>query len=139
MVISSYQVNNVLRVYKGQLRHSRISSNTNGSENRVPIPDKVSISPAAKRKAIVERVTSDIVNRLVQSGPHSTVEKEVLQKLENEYGGHLTIDKKDTTELLFKEIDENGETTNSLSIEDSRFLTQKLEEITKDTISENMF
>ncbi len=36
--------------------------------------------------------------------------------------------------LIFKEIDENGETINSLSIEDSIFLTNKLKEITEETI-----
>lgn len=137
MVISSYQVNNVLRVYKGQLRHSKIANITNNNETRMP--DKVSISPEAKRKAIIERVTSDIVDRLVQNGPHNNVEKEVFKKLESEYGGHLAIGQEDSIGLLFKEIDENGETTNSLSIEDSKFLTQKLEEITKDTVSENLF
>lgn len=137
MVISSYQVNNVLRVYKGQLRHSKIMNITNNNETRMP--DKVSISPEAKRKAIIERVTSDIVDRLVQNGPHNNVEKEVFKKLESEYGGHLAIGQEGSIGLLFKEIDENGETTNSLSIEDSKFLTQKLEEITKDTVSENLF
>lgn len=137
MVISSYQVNNVLRVYKGQLRHSKIMNRANNNETRMP--DKVSISPEAKRKAIIERVTSDIVDRLVQNGPHNNVEKEVFKKLESEYGGYLAIDQEDSTGLLFKEIDENGETTNSLSIEDSKFLTQKLEEIAKDTVSENLF
>ena len=137
MVISSYQVNNVLRVYKSQLRHSKIIDRTNNNETRMP--DKVSISPEAKRKAIIERVASDIVDRLVQNGPHNNIEKEVFKKLESEYGGHLALDQEDSTGLLFKEIDENGETTNSLSIEDSKFLTQKLEEITKDTVSENLF
>jgi len=63
----------------------------------------------------------------------------VFKKLEDEYGAHLTIAKNSPSELIFKTIDENGETINSLSIEDSKFLRYKLEEITKETINKNMF
>ena len=71
-------------------------------------------------------------------GPRDNVEIEVFEKLENEYGGHLAISGEDSDGLIFKEIDENGETINSLSIEDSNFLTNKLKEITKETIDKNM-
>ena len=39
--------------------------------------------------------------------------------------------------LIFKEIDENSESINSLSIEDSKFFTNKLKEITKETAENN--
>jgi len=136
MVISAYQVNNVLRVYGDQLRHNRILSrpkNTNAHS-----PDKINISAEAKRRAVIDKVATTIVDRITQNGPHDNIEKEVFEKLENEYGGHLAIAKKSPTDLIFKEIDENGETVNSLSIEDSKFLSYKLEEITKNTVDENM-
>jgi hypothetical protein len=50
----------------------------------------------------------------------------------------LTITGDNPNGLIFKEIDENGETINSLSIEDSNFLTNKLKEITEETIDKNM-
>ncbi len=62
----------------------------------------------------------------------------MFEKLENEYGKQLTITEDNPNGLIFKEIDENGETINSLSIEDSNFLTNKLKEITKETIDKNM-
>jgi len=136
MLISAYQVNNVLRVYGDQLRQSRISSRPK-NEN-TPLADKINISSAARRKTIIDKITTNIVDRLKQGGPHDNVEKEVFEKLENEYGGHLAINRENSNELIFKEIDENGETINSLSIEDSNFLTNKLEEITKETINNNM-
>ncbi|MBW2642091.1 MAG: hypothetical protein JRC89_01680 [Deltaproteobacteria bacterium] len=136
MLISAYQVNNVLRVYGDQLRQSRISSRPK-NEN-TPLADKINISSAARRKTIIDKITTNIVDRLKQDAPHDNVEKEVFEKLENEYGGHLAINRESSNELIFKEIDENGETINSLSIEDSNFLTNKLEEITKETINNNM-
>jgi ribosomal protein S16 len=98
----------------------------------------ISISAGAKRKAIIDKVASNVIEKIGQYGPHEDIEKEVFQKLEDEYGAQLTISTESPTDLIFKVIDENGETTNSLSIEDSKFLRHKLEEITKDTVNKNM-
>ncbi len=136
MVISAYQVNNVLRVYGDQLRQGRFSSRPKTGGTRSP--DMVSISAGAKRKAVIDKVASNVIERIAQYGPQENVEKEVVQKLENEYGAQLAISGKSPTDLIFKAIDEDGETINSLSIEDSQFLRHKLEEITKETVNKNM-
>lgn len=136
MIISSYQVNNVLRVYGDQLRQSRMSNRPKSGETRSP--DKVSISSEARRKTIIDKITSNVVDRITQHGPYENVEKEVFEKLENEYGGNLAVSKENSNELIFKEINDFGETINSLSIEDSQFLTNKLKEIARQSIDKNM-
>ncbi|UCH00554.1 MAG: hypothetical protein JSU78_00835 [Deltaproteobacteria bacterium] len=136
MVITPYQINNVLRVYGTQLRQNRALNRLKDSNTR--IPDRISISADAKRQAIVGKIASDIVDKISQYGPHDSVEKEVFKKLEDEYGVNLAVTRKNPNDLIFKVIDENGETINSLSIEDSMFLRYKLEEITKDTVNKNM-
>ncbi|MGD8770158.1 MAG: hypothetical protein PVJ20_12930 [Desulfobacterales bacterium] len=136
MVISAYHVNNVLRVYGDQLRQSKISSRLNNTDPSKP--DRISISSNARRKTIIDNITTNIINKITQYGPHDNVEKEVFEKLEDEYGAQLTISGDNPKELVFKEINEHGETINSLSIEDSSFLTNKLKEITQETIDKNM-
>jgi hypothetical protein len=136
MILSAYHVNNVLRVYGDQLRQSKISSRPKNANSAVP--DRISISSNARRKTIIDNITSNIIDKITQFGPQATVEKEVFEKLENEYGGHLTISGDNPNELIFKEINEHGETINSLSIEDSIFLTNKLKQITQETINKNM-
>ena len=136
MVISSYQVNNVLRVYGEQLRQNRTLNSPKDVSTRSP--DRTSISAEAKRKTVVDKIAFDIVDKITQYGPQDNVEKEVFQKLENEYGAQLVVSRRSPTDLIFKVIDKNGETINSLSIEDSEFLRYKLEEITKEAISKNM-
>ena len=136
MLITAYQVNNVLRVYGDQLRQGRVTVRPKNTDPG--LPDKISISTKARRKTIIDNITANIVNKITQHGPYDKVEKEVFEKLENEYGGHLAISGEDSNGLIFKEIDENGETINSLSIEDSNFLTKKLTEITEETIDKNM-
>jgi hypothetical protein len=136
MLISTYQVNNVLRVYGEQLRQNRLSDNEKSGDARSP--DKIDISSEAKRKAIVDKIASDIVDRITQFGPHENVEKEVFKRLEDEYGANLAVAGNGSTDLIFKVIDEDGETMNSLSLEDSKFLRYKLQEITRDTVNRNM-
>lgn len=137
MVITPYQINNVLRVYGTQLRqNNRVSARSKNNDTRSP--DRISISAEAKRKAIVNKITSNIIDKITQYGPHDSVEKEVFKKLEDEYGANLAVTRKSPNDLIFKVIDESGETINSLSIEDSKLIRYKLEEITKETVNKNM-
>ena len=136
MILSAYHVNNVLRVYGDQLRQSKISSRPKNANPA--LPDRISISSNARRKTVIDNITSNIIDKITQFGPQANVEKEVCEKLENEYGKQLSISGDNPNKLIFKEINEHGETINSLSIEDSIFLTNKLKEITDETINKNM-
>jgi len=124
MVISAYQVNNVLRVYGDQLRQSMISNQPESTDTNTP--DRISISAKTRRVTIIDDIISNIIERLTQLGPHDNVEKEVFKKLESEHGKSLAINEDRHNELIFKEINGKGETINSLSIEDSKFLTNIL-------------
>ena len=124
MVISAYQVNNVLRVYGDQLRQSMISNQPEGTDTNTP--DRISISAKTRRKTIIDDITSNIIERITQFGSHDNVEKEVFKKLESEHGKPLAINEDRHNKLIFKEIDGKGETINSLSIQDSKFLTNIL-------------
>lgn len=136
MFITTYLINNVLRVYGNLLCKGKVAVRQKNTDDG--LSDKISVSTKDKRKTIVDNITTNIVDKIIQYGPHDKVEKEVFEKLENEYGGHLAISGEDSDGLIFKEIDENGETINSLSIEDSNLLTKKLMEITEETIDKNM-
>jgi hypothetical protein len=136
MVISSYQVNNVLRVYGDQLRQGRAARKT--SDTSHSSEDRLEISAGAKRKALIDRIASKIVERILQDGPHDEVEKEVFKKLQDEYGAPLTVSPEEAKGFVFRVIDGKGDALHSLSIEDSDFLTQKLKEITKETVDKNM-
>jgi hypothetical protein len=128
MVISAYQINNVLRVYGEQLRRGRISNRQRSTDTNSP--DKITISASARRETIIDDITSNIVERITHFEPHENVESEYGKPLPNNEGRQK--------EFIFKEIDENGETINSFSLEDSKFLTNKLKEITKETVEKNM-
>ena len=132
MVLSVYKVNNVLRVYKDQLRQGRSLQRRDG--NARPQPDKISISGEAKRKIIADRIAADIASRIAQNGPKDNLEKEVFQKLEDAYGSQLEVSGKGTKDLIFTSIDDNGETIKSISVEDSEILAYKLHDIARETV-----
>jgi hypothetical protein len=139
MHISTYQVNNVLRAYGKQLSLSK-----RGARNKNVMPpnrsDSITISAEARRKAIIEKVTTDIVERIVRFGPQDVTEQEAFRELEDEYGNNLVLEEDKGPELVFKVIDKDkGEETRTLSIEDSKVLRDRLEEITKTKVDANMF
>ena len=124
MVISEHHINNVLRVYGDQLRQRMIPSRPEDTDTSEA--EKIGISAKSRRETILDDITDNIIERITQSVPHSNVEKEVFKKLRSEHENPLVINEDRYNKLIFKEIDENGETINSLSIKNSRFLSNKL-------------
>ena len=122
--ITAYQINNVLRVYGEQLRRGRISNRKRSTDPNSP--DKISISAGARRESIVDDITSNIIESITQSELNDNVKDTAFKALESEHGKSLNINDSRHNELTFKEIEGNGETINSISIEDSKFLTNKL-------------
>jgi len=124
MVISEHHINNVLRVYGDQLRQSMISSRPEDTDTSEP--EKIGISAKSRRETILDDITANIIERITQFVPLDNVEKEIFKKFEWKHGNLETINDDRHNKLIFKEIDENGETINSLSIKNSRFLSNKL-------------
>jgi hypothetical protein len=128
MPISPHQVNNVLRVYGDQLCQTRISkqpADAGAGEHQ-----KIGISAKTRREAIIDGIASNIIKRITQSGFHDKAAPAACENLENEQGNPASFPKDRPGKIIFKEIDGNAETINSLSLEDSKFLTHKLSIIT---------
>jgi hypothetical protein len=118
--ITAYQINNVLRVYGDQLRKGMIS---NWHKDADPdSPDKISISAKVRRESIADDITSNIIERITQPKLNDNVENTVFKEFDSEHGESLNINESPHNELTLKEIDGNGETINSIAIEDFKFL-----------------
>ncbi len=131
MPISPHQVNNVLRVYGDQLRQTRITKQPAGVDTDEP--QRIGISAKTRREAIIDGIAANIIKRITQSESHNKTAAAVFGNLENEHEKPATIRKDRPRRLIFKEIDGNAETVNSLSLKDSKLLTQKLSIITQKT------
>ena len=139
MTISTYQIQNVLRVYGKQLRQGKTL------KRQLPLTespqDKIDISTDGKRSAIIKKLASEVVDKIAHSGPSNDIEANTLKELEEEYGSNLSVARDESTnKLVFKVIDkQKNETIEIVSSEDSNFLKQRLEEIAKNKIDDNMF
>ena len=130
MAISTYHIHNVLRTYSRQLSKSRRRRRKEGDARRRGA-DWISICARARRKAVIDKVTSDIVNRIIRKSPRNDTQREISRQVEDQ-GGNGSSMKKEDSELSFKLINkEKGEVIRTIFIEGSKFLKDKLEESRK--------
>jgi hypothetical protein len=63
MFVSSYQIHNVLNVYSKQLSQDK-SVQKEKAEVKKPLSDQINLSAEGKRRATIERVAEDILNKI---------------------------------------------------------------------------
>lgn len=144
MAITSFQVQNMLRTYAKQLsRGQRLARQR--AQSRPQPGDQVNISIEARRKQVINKITSEIVSNIGYRLPGlasgwSEVEQRALQELSREYGKPLDISQDEVSgQLMFRVVDPNsGELVQELSKEKSAELQERLYAITQDIIDKNM-
>lgn len=116
MYIQSYQIHNVLEVYRKQL--SRISG-----QNAPPLPsgssvrDRVEFSGNGQRQALIDQVATEIVDHIAQNGPQNRFEETLLRNMDRPRGKELIRSAAGDFEFTYMTIDENDQKTiNSLPI-----------------------
>jgi hypothetical protein len=131
MPVTTHHIHNVLRTYSKQLSEGRSLPNHGGDMGRPDPPDHVMISVQARRKAIVEKVTSDIVHKIIHDGALARRAERILRPLGNR-PEKKPEDGNNDSRLVFKVIDKDKSVVKkTMTIEDSKFLKDELEEISK--------
>lgn len=145
MAITSYQVQNILRTYAKQLSRGQRLARSRAA--REPAPnDQVNISIEARRKQVIEKITSEIVANLGSRIPGASgqglggVEEQALAQLSQEYGKSLDLRTDESSgRLLFVVVDEQtGDRIEDLNQEESARLQDRLYAITQEIIDQNM-
>ena len=137
MLVSSYQIHNVLNVYSKQLSQDRNARKLKPDNEKQP-PDQINLSTEGKRKAIIERVAQDILNKISRYGTRKKT-KIPEQDLPREDEKNVPdSDNKQETGFVFNVIDElNKKTTTALSVKDTKFLIDRLEQLAKDAVEKD--
>ena len=132
MQIPSYQIQNVLKVYSKQLSQGKIlSKNKFANTDKISV-DSVTISPEGKRQAIIDKVALDIVNRIITEGPKKKTEEKVFRPIEKELGKKINFTK-EKNQFTYTKIDANNKKTiHTLSVEDSKFIVQRMTELARE-------
>ena len=144
MTITSFQVQNILRTYARQLsRGQRLARNRAASQT--PANDQVNISIEARRKQVIEKITSEIVTSIGARVPGMAqgmgdLEDQALKQLSQEYGQDLDIYQDPSGgQLMFKVLNEqDGNVVQNLDAEESARLQERLYQITQGIVDSNM-
>jgi hypothetical protein len=132
MYVPSYQMHNVLNVYSKQLKQN-VSSGNHNPTGRMPT-DRENLTPEGKRQATIEKVSKDILNKITRFGSLAQTRQKITADNAMIPNNESPADEKQETKFVFNAIDSiNQKITNTLSVEDSGFLIQKLEQLAKES------
>lgn len=142
MSLAVHQIQNVVRTYGRQLsRRDALSRVARLGQAEEPGEEHRALSAEAKRQEVVSRVTREIVARLAQrqDGLEGAAAEEAraLRLLSEEYGQPLQVGLEDGRET-FKMVDEEGRRLIPVPEEDAEALRQRLYELTRGIVEENM-
>ena len=131
MYVPSYQMHNVLNVYSKQLRHNMAPE----AKNKVleaRQTDRVNLTPEEKRRATIEKVSKDILAKISHYGSLSETRQRLAKHTNVNPKKETLPEKAENKTFVFNAIDTvNQKSTNTLSVEDSSFLIQRLDQLAK--------
>ncbi len=138
MQIPSYQIQNVLKVYSRQLSQGKIMSRNKFGDGNANSADSVTLSSEGKRQAIIDKVAANIVDRIITEGPKEKTEEKITSQIEQELGKKINFTK-DRNQFTYTVIDENNQkSTRTLSVEDSKFIVERMTELARQVADSNM-
>ena len=74
MHIHSYQIHNVLNVYRKQLSQGTVRSIYGNPDKSQPAQDRINISIHGQRQSLFDKISSEIVERITRFGPDTEFE-----------------------------------------------------------------
>ena len=133
MYVPSYQMHNVLNVYSKQLRQN-VSSARDYRALESKLTDQVNLSLEGKRQATMEKVSKDILSKITRFGTLTETRQRNTADDKTMPHNEVQTDEKQKSTFVFNAIDSiNQKITNTLSVEDSGFLIQRLEQTARES------
>ena len=137
MFVSSYQIHNVLNTYSKQLSQDR-STQKQVTGNTRQLSDKIHLSTEGKRRATIEKVAKDILTKISDYGAKGQVEDDEQTPGGGSEQKAIESDSKKETAFVFNVIDDlNQKTTTALSVKDTNFLINKVEQFEQDAVEKD--
>jgi hypothetical protein len=134
MFVSTYQIHNVLNVYSKQLSQNR-SAQKLRSGNKKYLADQINLSNEGKRRATIEKVAQDILSKISNYSPKGGIKTEEKDLSRDNAKSQDQYDNKREAAFVFNVIDElNKKTTTALSVEDTKFLVNRLAQMAENAI-----
>jgi hypothetical protein len=94
MIFANHQVQNSLRAYGQQMTERSRLSKVKVAENSA-LKDQMSISPESKKRLSAEKVAKQLINQFGNGNETSDTGREILKRLNREYGQILHYEAKE--------------------------------------------
>jgi len=139
MIINSYQIQNVLADYSKRLSKNRQRADRPNPAERIHPDDRINLSAQGKRQTIIEQVATAIVNRITTVGPQNEVDHQIINRLRGEVDQDGRYTESNDVEFVFNVVNADaGKTTNRMSAATSSTLLDRLKEMTRETVGQDM-
>jgi hypothetical protein len=137
MIVSSYQIHNVLNVYSKQLSQDRGAPKKKAG-NTEPLSDRINLSSEGKRRATLEMVAKDILSKISHYGSDKEIKASARDRFRENLKSQNGSGKEKETTFVFNVMDDlNKKITTALSVKDKSFLMNKLEKSEENTLEED--
>ena len=138
MQIPSYQIQNVLKVYSRQFSQGKLLDKNKFNDANKVSADNVNISSEGKRQAIIDKVASNIVDKIINEGPNEKDKTQITDQIEKELGKNIDFTK-GRNQFTYTSVDENNnKVVQNLSVEDSKFIVERMTELARQVADSNM-
>ncbi len=89
-----------------------------------------------KRRATIEKVSKEIFDKIIRFGSQADSPHRRSEQIKGKADREIAVAKTNKAGFVYNVIDAiDKKTTNSVSVEDSSFLIQRLEQLSKDTMN----
>ena len=133
MHIQSYQIHNVLNVYRRQLsqvKTNQVSDNTAGGTKS----DSVTIPSKENNQSVMEKVAASVLKKITNIDPESGFDQEMRKQTQNIDKEYHWVGKEN--QFVFNTIAENNQKeTRSIAVDNSQILMSRLDELAKAAIN----
>ena len=133
MNIQSYQIHNVLNVYRRQLSQGK-TSQVSRSENRGTQADSATSSSNINTQSVMEKVAESVLKKITNIDPESGFDQLIPNQTETIDDGAKWAGKEN--QFVFNTIAENNQKeTRSIAVDNSQTLMSRLDELAKAAIT----
>ena len=133
MFIQSYQIHNVLNVYRRQLSLGKANHPRQVGDQDAE-SDAISISKEAKNQSIMEKVAAGVLKKITNVDPGSDFSRELINQVQMT-PKKLSMGQKDNTFIFNTIVRDNLKETRSIPVDNSQGLMNRLDELAKTAIN----
>ncbi|MBR9987611.1 MAG: hypothetical protein KFF68_17030 [Desulfosarcina sp.] len=133
MVIQSYQIHNVLNVYRRQLSLGKANQPLQVG-NQDAKSDAITISKAAKNQSIMEKVAAGVLKKITDVDLGSDFGQALFNRVQ-ELPKDLDTGQRDNTFVFNTIVGDNQKEARSIAVDNSKGLMNRLDELAKAAIN----